>query len=90
MMEELQKYSDKIATEFLKIPQNYKLIEEYGHIDQEVHDISEEYAILKLKINQLEERMLSARFGLNIIEATIEDIKERESSHAPPGDPYLP
>jgi septation ring formation regulator EzrA len=90
MMEELQKYSDKIATEFRKIPQNYKLIEEYGHIDQEVHDISEEYEILKLKINQLEERMLSARFGLKIIEATIEDIKEQESSHAPPGDPYLP
>ena len=90
MMEELQKYSDKIATEFLKIPQNYKLIEEYGHIDQEVHDISEEYEILKLKINQLEERMLSAWFGLKIIEATIEDIKERETYHAPTGDPYLP
>jgi uncharacterized coiled-coil DUF342 family protein len=90
MMEELQKYSDKIAKKFREIPQNYKLIEEYGHIDQEVLDISEEYEVLKIKINQLEERMLSARFGLKIIEAAIDDVKERESSHVPTEDSYLP
>ena len=89
-METLQKYSDKIAKKFREIPQNYKLIEEYGHIDQEVHDISDEFEMLKIKINRLEERMLSARFGLQIIEADIKDIKERESSHVPQGDPYLP
>ena len=89
-METLQKYSDEIAKKFREIPQNYKLIEEYGHIDQEVHDISDEFEMLKIKINRLEERMLSARFGLQIIEADINDIKERESSHVPQGDPYLP
>jgi len=89
-METLQKYSDEIAKKIREIPQNYKLIEEYGHIDQEVHDISEEYEMLKIKINRLEERMSFARFGLQIIEADIKDIKERESSHVPQGDPYLP
>ena len=74
-METLQKYSDEIAKKFREIPQNYKLIEEYGHIDQEVHDISDEFEMLKIKINRLEERMLSARFGLQIIEAGINDIK---------------
>lgn len=89
-MEALQMYSDQIAKKFKEIPPNYKLVDEYGHIDQEVYDISEEFEMLKIKINKLEERMLSARFGLKVIEAAIEDIKEQQSSHVPQGDPYLP
>ena len=89
-IERLEFYCDKIASEFRKIPQNYKLIEQYGHIDQEVHDISDEYERLKIKLDELGHRINSSKFGLKMIEVEIDEIKERQTSQHPCGDLYLP
>jgi len=89
-IDRLQYYCDKIAGELSKIPQNYKLIEQYGHLDQEVYNIGEEYKLIKIKLDELGHRVNSSKFGLNMIEVEIENIKQRESSRDQPGDPYLP
>ena len=80
----------KLAGELSKIPQNYKLIEQYGHLDREVYDIGEEYKLLKIKLDELGHRINSSKFGLQMIEVGIEDIKQRESSRDQHEDPYLP
>lgn len=89
-IDRLQYYCDKIAGELSKIPQNYNLNEEYGHIDQEVYEIGEEYKLLKIKLDELGHRINSSKFGLKMIEIGIEDIKQQESSRDQREDPYLP
>jgi hypothetical protein len=89
-VDRLQYFCDKLAGELSKIPQNYKLIEQYGHLDQEVYNIGEEYKLLKIKMDELGDRINSSKFGLQMIEVGIEDIKQRESSRDQREDPYLP
>ena len=89
-IDRLQYFCDKLACELSKIPQNYKLIEQYGHLDQEVYNIGEEYKLLKIKLDELGHRINSSKFGLQMIEVGIEDIKQQESSHDQREDPYLP
>ena len=89
-VDRLQYYCDKLAGELGKIPQNYKLIEQYGHLDQEVYNIGEEYKLLKIKLDELGHRINSSKFGLQMIEVGIEDIKQQESSRVQREDPYLP
>ena len=62
----------------------------YGHLDKEVYNIGEEYKLLKIKLDELGNRINSSKFGLKMIEAEIENIKQQESSRDQPGDPYLP
>ena len=89
-VDRLQYFCDKLAGELSKIPQNYKLIEQYGHLDQEVYNIGEEYKLLKIKMDELGDRINSSKFGLQMIEVGIEDIKQQESSRDQREDPYLP
>jgi hypothetical protein len=89
-VDRLQYYCDKLAGELSKIPQNYKLIEQYGHLDKEVYNNGEESKLLKIKLDELGHRLNSSKFGLKMIEVEIDNIKERESSHDQREDPYLP